>query len=94
VVIYAGLGVVVARRQPRNPTGWIPIGFILLVLLSTVAGWYAVLYYNFAHHGLPLAQMAVILQPLWAPAVRYDLTGVVQDALEPVRISVWVSQRG
>jgi len=69
VLIYAGVGVIVARRQPRNPIGWILIGFILLFLLSSVAGWYAVLYYRFGHHGLPLAGAAVILQPLWAPAI-------------------------
>jgi hypothetical protein len=28
-----------------------------------------VLYYRFGHHGLPLAQVAVLLQPLWAPAI-------------------------
>jgi hypothetical protein len=69
VVIYAGVGVVVTRRQPRNPIGWILIGFILLFLFSGAAGGYAALYYNFGHHGLPLAQVGVILQPLWAPAI-------------------------
>jgi hypothetical protein len=69
VVIYAGVGVIVARRQPRNPIGWLLIIFILVFLLSTVVGSYAVLYYRFGHHGLPLAQVAVLLQPLWAPAI-------------------------
>jgi hypothetical protein len=27
-------------------------------------------------------------------SVRDDLTGVIQQALEPARISVWISQRG
>ena len=69
VVVYAGVGVVVARRQPRNPIGWILIGFIVLFLLSAVVGSYAALYYRFGHHGLPLAPVAVLLQPLWAPAL-------------------------
>jgi hypothetical protein len=69
VVINAGVGVIVARRQPRNPIGWLLIIFILVFLLSTVVGSYAVLYYRFGHHGLPLAQVAVLLQPLWAPAI-------------------------
>jgi hypothetical protein len=69
VVIYAGVGVVVARRQPRNPIGWILIGFIVLFLFSTVVGYYAALYYRFGHHGLPLAPVAVLLQPAWAPAL-------------------------
>jgi hypothetical protein len=69
VVAYAGVGVLVARRQPRNPIGWILIGFIVLFLFSGMAGFYAVLSYNLGHHGLPLAQVGVILQPLWAPAI-------------------------
>ena len=69
VVVYTGVGVVVARRQPRNPIGWILIGFIVLFLLSSVVGFYAALYYRFGHHGLPLAPVAVLLQPLWAPAL-------------------------
>jgi len=69
VVVYAGVGVVVARRQPRNPIGWILIGFIVLFLLSNDVGSYAALYYRFGHHGLPLAAVAVLLEPLWAPAL-------------------------
>jgi hypothetical protein len=69
VVVYAAVGFVVARRQPGNPIGWILIIFILLFLLSGVAGGYAALYYRFGHHGLPLAPVAVVLGPLWAPAL-------------------------
>jgi hypothetical protein len=68
-VVYAGVGVVVARRQPRNPIGWILIIFIVLFLLSSDVGFYAAYYYRFGHHGLPLAPVAVLLQPLWAPAL-------------------------
>jgi hypothetical protein len=69
VLIYAGVGVVVARRQPRNPIGWILLTFILLFLLSADAGLYAVLRYRLGYHGLPLASVAVLLQPLWALAL-------------------------
>jgi hypothetical protein len=69
IAIYAVVGVVVARRQPRNPIGWILLIFILLLVLSTDAGDYAVLYYRFGHHGLPFAAAAVVLLPLWVPAI-------------------------
>ena len=69
VVVYAAVGVIVARRQPRNPIGGLLIGFILLFLLSSVVGWYAVLYYRFGHHDLPLAPVAVLLQPSWVLAL-------------------------
>jgi len=69
VVIYAGVGVVVARRQPRNPIGWILLAFILLFLFSAAAGFYAVLCYRLGYHWLPLAPAAVVLQPLWVPAL-------------------------
>jgi hypothetical protein len=68
-VVYAAVGLVVARRQPGNPIGWILITFIAMFLLSGVAGGYAALYYRFGHHGLPLAPAAVLLTPLWAPAL-------------------------
>ena len=69
VVVYAAVGFVVARRQPGNSIGWILITFIVVFLLSDVVGSYAALYYRFGHHGLPLAPAAVMLQPLWAPAL-------------------------
>ena len=69
ILIYAAVGVVVARRQPGNPVGWILLIFNLLITVSFDAGYYAVLAYSLGHHGLPLAQVAVLLEPLWLPAV-------------------------
>jgi hypothetical protein len=67
VLVSAAVGVIVARHQPRNPLGWLLIFFTLLVMLSIDAGYYAVLCYSLGHRG-PLAPVAVLLVPLWAPA--------------------------
>jgi hypothetical protein len=59
---FGGVGVVVARRQPRNPIGWIMLGSIIVLGLGGgVAGFYADLDYRLGHHGLPLAPLAVVL---------------------------------
>ena len=62
-LVFAGVGVVVARRQPRNPIGWILLIFIFVALLGDAAGAYAVLAYAHGHH-LPLGLVAVLLAPL------------------------------
>ncbi len=63
-LIFAGVGVVVARRQPRNPIGWILLVFILVALLGDNAGAYAVLAYTHGHGDFPLGPVAVLLAPL------------------------------
>ena len=68
-LFFGGVGVVVARRQPRNPIGWLLIGVVVLVGLSVDAGYYALLRYRLGHPGLPLAPVAVLLTPLWAAAI-------------------------
>jgi hypothetical protein len=68
VLTYAGVGIVVARHQPRNPVGWVLILFTVLTLLTVDAGAYAVFCYRLGHPGLPLARASVLLVPLWAPA--------------------------
>jgi hypothetical protein len=51
-LVYAAVGVVIARHQPRNPVGWILILFVVLFLISVDAGYYAVLCYRMGYHGL------------------------------------------
>jgi hypothetical protein len=69
VVMYAGVGVVVARRQPRNPIGWLLLLFIALYVLGAGAVEYAVLAYTLGHRGLPLAAAAVVLGTLQVPSL-------------------------
>jgi hypothetical protein len=68
VLTYAGVGIVVARRQPGNPIGWLLLIFTLVYLLGSGAGYYAVLRYPLGHAGLPLAPVALVLGTLKAPS--------------------------
>jgi hypothetical protein len=68
VLIYGGVGVVVARRQPRNPVGWMLLIFTVLYLLAGGASYYAVLHYRLGYRGLPFAPVAVLLDTLQAPS--------------------------
>jgi hypothetical protein len=75
VLIYAGVGVIVARHQPRNPVGWILILITLLAMLTIDGGSYALFCYRLGHPGLPFAPVAVLLGQLWLPA--YALVALV-----------------
>ena len=59
------VGFVVARRQPRNPIGWILLALTLAFLLSDDGGSYAVLYYRQGYHALPLARAGAFLAAWW-----------------------------
>jgi hypothetical protein len=63
VLAFTVVGVVVARRQPRNPMGWLLIGVVLSLEAENVGANYASYdYYN--HHGtLPLGAVATLLSP-------------------------------
>ena len=68
VLTFAGVGLVVARRQPGNPIGWIMLVFTLVYVLGAAASDYAVLYYRLGHRGLPLAALALLLSAVQAPS--------------------------
>jgi hypothetical protein len=60
------LGLVVARRQPGNPIGWLLLGFGAAISFYGVAGAYAVLDYHFHHGDLPLGPAAALIaSELW-----------------------------
>jgi hypothetical protein len=69
VLSFGGVGLVVARRQPRNAVGWILLASAVLLAASNAAGSYAALIYHFGHGGLPLGPVAALLDLLWAPAI-------------------------
>jgi hypothetical protein len=64
-LVYATVGVIVARHQPRNPVGWILILFVVLFLIPVDAGYYAALRYHLGYHHLPLGQAALVAVTLW-----------------------------
>jgi hypothetical protein len=56
------LGVLVARRQPWNPEGWLLLGLGIVVITVFDSGLYAVLDYRVHQGRLPLGEAAVFLQ--------------------------------
>jgi hypothetical protein len=66
LLAFAVPGVVVARRQPGNPIGWILIGLGMLGAFYTDAARYAVFDYHFHHGALPFGPAAALVaQALW-----------------------------
>jgi hypothetical protein len=68
----AAVGVLVARRQPRNPNGWLLLGIAAALLLSTGAGAYSLLVYQLGRD-LPLGPIGLVLYQLWSPAIALFL---------------------
>ena len=67
-LVLAGVGLVVAWRQPRNLMGWILLGGAVFLCLNNDASLYTALVYRLGHK-LPLGPVAVLAQPSWAPAI-------------------------
>lgn len=65
MVPFAVVGFVVARKQPRNPIGWIMLVLAPVFMLSSDAGMYSVLIYQRGRTALPLGRLAVALTQLW-----------------------------
>jgi hypothetical protein len=61
-LVFAAVGVVVARPQPRNPIGWLLAGCAVLAFLLGAAELYAVLDYRMDHGRLPLGRVAVLAE--------------------------------
>lgn len=64
---FAVVGVLVARRQPRNAIGWILLGVAACFLLIGVGRAYSVIDYRTHQGSLPLGWLAVSLTQLWTP---------------------------
>jgi len=64
----AAVGVVVARRQPRNPLGWLFLVAAICLFVSNDGGDYAYFVYRCGHH-VPFGPAALALDQLWTPGL-------------------------
>ncbi|MGD0980610.1 MAG: hypothetical protein ABR946_03925 [Solirubrobacteraceae bacterium] len=67
-IVFAAVGIVVARRQPRNPIGWLLLGASLAMTLGSVGPEYAYLDYTVHHGKLPLGAIGVFVGEGWVYA--------------------------
>jgi hypothetical protein len=61
ILPFTAVGVIVARREPRNPIGWLLIAIALLEVIPGDASDYTVLAYHLARGSWPLGPLAVLL---------------------------------
>jgi hypothetical protein len=66
-LVVTALGLVVARRQPGNPIGWLLMAVGAWLVVYSIAAGYAVLDYHHHHGDLPLGPAAVVIaSELWS----------------------------
>jgi hypothetical protein len=68
VLPFTLVGGVVARREPRNPMGWLLLAISLVTVVNGDASDYAVFVYHFGHRSWPLGSPAVVLDALGSTA--------------------------
>jgi hypothetical protein len=69
------VGFIVARRQPRNPIGWLLLAVLTGVVISFAADPYAWLVYRLGYR-LPLGPLAAVLEITYIPALFVTLPPV------------------
>ena len=97
MVPFGLVGFVIARRQPRNPIGWLMLAVASLYTLSTDAGLYAFVAFRLGHSGLPLARLAVFLTQFWIilplllplPVLLFPDGRLAVRALALDRVGLW-----
>ena len=91
-VVTILVGLVVAMRQPQNPIGWCLLAMPLCGVVMNGASTYSVLDYRMRHGSLPLGAVAVLLQPMWAPAIVLFVFALLlfPDGASPRGVSRWV----
>jgi hypothetical protein len=71
------VGMLVARRQPRNPEGWLLLGAAVCVVALLDSGLYAVLDYHLHHGRLPLGKLAVFVRDSLGTPILFLLALVI-----------------
>ena len=80
----AAVGLVVARRQPSNPVGWLLTATAASVLTTSATSMYALLAYRMGHPGLPLAPAAPVVEAV---------TGTLSEVLLPIAVLLFPDGR-
>jgi N-terminal 7TM region of histidine kinase len=76
-VVCGLLGMLVARRQPRNPEGWLLLGLAVCAIALFDSGLYAVLDYHLRHGRLPLGEIAVFVRGAVGPPLLFVFAVVI-----------------
>jgi hypothetical protein len=84
------VGYVVARRQPRNPLGWLFLVIAIFLFVPTVGGDYAYLDYGLGHH-LPFAAAGLAVDQLWSEGLALFIVVILlfPDGRLPSRFWRW-----
>ena len=77
VVACGLLGMLVARRQPHNPEGWLLLGLAVAGMALVDCGLYAVLDYHMRHGRLPLGELAVVVRGTIGPPLIFVFALVI-----------------
>jgi len=84
------IGFLVARRQPRNPLGWLFLVIAIFLFVPTVGGDYAYLNYEMGHH-LPFAAAGLAVDGLWSEGLALFIVVILlfPDGSLPSRFWRW-----
>jgi hypothetical protein len=85
----AAVGIVVARRLPRNPLGWLLLAIGTCLIVANDGSDYALLAYRLGYH-LPFGLLALGVNQLWGPGI--ELFGLVILLFPDGRLTsrIWV----
>jgi hypothetical protein len=86
----AAIGFLVARRQPRNPLGWLFLLIAIFLFVPAVGGDYAYLDYHLGHR-LPFAAAGLAVDQLWTEGLALFIVVILlfPDGRLPSRFWRW-----